>query len=254
VSDDEISFLIYSQNTLTLNGFYIYQLHKNILVNEYANDINKIIAEENILHQAFATVHIFYNFATATLIPNKFFVEAEKENVLDVMFGNDKSGYSFYEDVKDNDSKLVYRIPSKIYETMNEIFPKNTFSHATSLQLQIDNIEVDSLSCMVYHNSVKVILIKNKTLQIVQFFDYELPIDVSYYLLHVCERFNVSPSVVKLTLSGMVVEKSNLYDDIHKYFLNISFATLPVNTIVAEDMQQHPTHFYSNLTALAQCV
>jgi Protein of unknown function (DUF3822) len=250
---DEISFLIYSQYPIALEGVYIYQFEKNIDAVDYAIDIKKIIAEEKILQHSFASIHIYYNFTNATLIPNKYFVEAEKENVLDVMFGINKSTYCFYEGIKDNGMKIVYRIPSKIYETMNEVFPKNKFSHATSSQLQKDILNGDKLSCIVYHNCIKIILVKENQIQIVQFFDYEMPIDVSYHLLNVCERFKVSPSTVQLSISGMIDEKSNLYDDIHKYFLNIYFATLPSDIEIAESMKALPLHFYSNLTALAQC-
>jgi hypothetical protein len=250
----EVSFLIFSNMPFALKGFYVYELDKNLPAAIYANELKTIIDNEGILHQSFATVQVCYNFNTSTLVPKDFFVEAEKENMLELMFGKDASAYCFYEDVLDNDMKIVYRVASKIYETVNELFPKNKFSHASSMQLQENKLEGDMLECMVYHNTIKLILCKNSKLQIVQFFDYETPIDVSYHLLNVCERFAVSPSIVKLVLSGMIDVQSNLYDDIHKYFLDIHFATLPEDTIVSEEMKAHPTHFYHNLTDLAQCV
>jgi hypothetical protein len=254
LGNDEVSLLIFSTMPFALQGFYVYELEKNIHPVDYAKELKSLIADEDPFHQSFARVQVCYNFTASTLIPKDFFVEAEKENILEVMFGKDASTYCFYEDVLDNDMKIVYRVSSKIYETVNELFPKNKFSHASSMQLQANKFDGDTLKCIVCHNSIKLILSKNSKLQIVQFFDYETPIDVSYHLLNVCERFAVSPSVVKLILSGMIVEKSNLYDDMHKYFLNIHFATLPAGTIVSEDMKVHPTHFYHNLTALAQCV
>ncbi len=252
LSNDEISFLVFAHNPFSIQGFYVYQLEKNIVANEYAANIKKIMADEPILQQAFASVQVIYNFSTVSLVPAAYFVDAEKENMLQLLFGKDDNSYCFQENVKDNDIKLLYRIPSKIYETINNVFPKNNFSHASALQLQtiIDNV----LHCIVYHNFIKVILFKEGKLQIVQYFDYELPIDVSYHLLNVCDRFGVSPSGVQLLLSGMIDESSNLKDDIYKYFLNVSFANLPANTIVAESMNELPAHFYSNLTALALCV
>ncbi len=254
VGNDEISFLIFSQNPFALEGMYLYQLEKNITADDYANNIKQIIGAENILQQTFASIQVFYNFAAASLMPTNYFVEAEKENVLELMFGKDKAAYAFYETVKDNDMKLIYRIPAKVYETINEVFPKNKFSHTTSSQLQIHNRTGNTLTCIVYHNCIKVILFKEKALQIIQFFDYEMPIDVSYHLLNVCERFGVSASLVKLSLCGMIDGKSNLFDEIYKYFLDVSFTSLSADIIVAENMKELPSHFYSNLTALAQCV
>jgi hypothetical protein len=254
LSNCEISLLIFSKIPFALKGFHVYELEKNIPAIEYAKELKTIIEDEDIFHQSFATVQVCYNFTASTLVPKDFFVEAEKENMLDLMFGKDASTYCFYEDVLDNDIKIVYRVSSKIYETINEVFPKNKFAHASSIQLQASKLDGNRLECIVYHNSIKLVLCKNSQLQIVQFFDYEIPIDVSYHLLNVCERFGVSPSEVKLVLSGMIDIKSNLYDDIHKYFLNIHLGTLPVDTVVSEEMNVHPQHFYYNLTALAQCV
>jgi Protein of unknown function (DUF3822) len=254
LSNCEVSFLIFSKTPLASQGFYVYELDKNIPAIDYARELKMIIEGEGIFHQSFATVQVCYNFSTFTLVPKEFFVEAEKENMLYLMFGKDASSYCFYEDVLDNDMKIVYRVSSKIYETVNELFPKNKFSHASSMQLQANKLVGDALKCIVYHNSIKLILCKDSQLQIVQFFDYETPIDVSYHLLNVCERFAISASNVKLILSGMIDKKSNLYDDIHKYFLHIQLSTLPVDTIVSEDMYAHPTHFYHNLTSLAECV
>jgi hypothetical protein len=251
-SNDEISFLIYAHNPFAIQGFYEYQLEKNIVANEYVLAIKEIMADEPILQQAYVSVNVMYNFSTATLVPVAYFVDAEKENMLQLLFGKEDNSYCFQENVKNNDIKLVYRIPSKIYETVNDVFPKNSFAHASSLQLQANTD--NALQCIVYHNFIKVILFKEGKLQIVQYFDYEMPIDVSYHLLNVCERFGVSPSSVQLLLSGMIDESSNLKDDIYKYFLNVSFANLPANTIVAENMSELPAHFYSNLTALALCV
>jgi Protein of unknown function (DUF3822) len=254
LSNCEVSFLIFSKTPFALQGFYVYELEKNIESVDYGNELKSLITDEGVFHQSFASVQVYYNFTASALVPKEFFVEAEKENMLDLMFGKGASTYCFYEDVLNNDMKIVYRVSSKIYETVNELFPKNKFAHASSMQLQASKLDGDRLECIVYHNSIKLILCKNSQLQIVQFFDYEIPIDVSYHLLTVCERFGVSASEVKLILCGMIDVNSNLYDDIHKYFLNVHFAILSGDTIVSEDMKIHPTHFYHNLTALAQCV
>ncbi len=254
LSNDEVSFLVFSKTPFALHGFYVYELEKNIAATDYAKKLKQIVNEEAIFQQPFASVQVCYNFTAASLVPKEFFIEAEKENILDLMFGKDASTYCFYENVLDNDMKIVYRVSSKVYECVNELFPKNKFSHASSMQLQAKKSNESVLECMVYHNSIKIILFKNGHLQIVQFYDYETPIDVSYHLLNVCERFAVLPSKVKLLFSGMIDVKSNLYDDIHKYFLEINFAALPADTIVSDGMRAHPTHFYHNLTALALCV
>jgi Protein of unknown function (DUF3822) len=252
IGNNEISFLIYTQNPMALQGFYKVELEKNIVPVDYADAITTILNQETVLQAKFASIKVCYNFNTATLIPVMYFKDTEKEHILDLMFGKDSDAYCFQELVQGNDIKIAYRVPSKIYETINNLFAKNNFSHATSAQLQ--NKTGDALECIVYTNCIKLLLFKNGSIQIVQFFDYASPSDVSYHLLNVCERFEVSPAVVKLVLSGMIELKSNLYVDVHKYFLNISFAQMPADATIAANMEDLPAHFYTNLTSLALCV
>jgi hypothetical protein len=254
LGNNQITILIFSINPFVLKGFYVYEFSKNIHPNDYSEELKIVRDDEEIFNQKFVSIKVCYNLSSATLVPTSFFIEAEKENVLELMLGKEVSANAFSEDViGNNDIKILYRIPSIIYETVNELFPQKTFLHSSSIQLQEPTQKVDMLNCIIYQNQMKVILFKQGKLQISQYFDFDTPIDVSYHLLNVCERFAVSPSVVKLILSGMIVEKSNLYDDIHKYFLDIHFASLPQSLTISEDMNIHPPHFYHNLIALAQC-
>ena len=248
------SFLIFSKNLFSVEGFYSFNLDKNISPAEYAAAINNIIEQEELLKQSFATVHIFYNFNTATLIPAAYFVEEEKNAVLDVMFGQDKTALPFHENVKGQNIKILYRVPEKIYETLKSLYPKNIFAHSTSEQINFTDNNASSLQCIIYHSSIKVMLLKDGKIHLVQFFDYETPADVCYHLLNVCERFQISCAEVNLVLSGMIDKDSNLYSEIYKYFLHVSFSTAVTAVNISENLQELPPHFYHHLTALALCV
>ncbi len=252
--NNEISFLIYTQNPMALVGFYKFELDTNFIGIDYADAIKTIIDSKTVLQQNYATTNIFYNFLHSSLVPAKYFVETEKEKVLTLMFGIDADTYSFQENVINNNIKNIYRISTNIYDTVNNILSNNSFMHSTSVQIPVGKYLKNTIECIVYGNSIKVLLFKEGNIQIVQFFEYVAPIDVSYHLLNVCERFTISPNDVQLILSGMIEENSNLYTDIYKYFLHISFANLPKDIIIAEDMKVMPNHFYTNLIALAQCV
>ncbi len=252
--NNEISFLIYTQNPMTLVGFYKFELDTNTIGIDYAEAIKTIINSEIVLQQNYATTNIFYNFLYSSLVPTKYFVDTEKEKVLTLMFGIDADTFCFQENVVNNDIKNIYRISTNIYDTINNILSNNSFKHSTTAQIPLGKYLVNTIECIVYGNNIKVLLFKEGNIHIVQFFEYVTPIDVSYHLLNVCERFTISPNDVQLILSGMIEENSNLYSDIYKYFLHISFASLPADILITEDMKAMPNHFYTNLTALAQCV
>jgi hypothetical protein len=251
VGNIESSLLLYTKNPFALQGFYSFLSTENTSANDYADELKKAIRNEGLHEHNFASVQIMYNYKESTLVPTKYFVDAEKENIISLMFGEDKDAYCFQENTQNQEIKIIYRIPQHVYTTMNELFSKNNFSHSTSFQVEQEGT---ILTCEVYHNQVKISLHKNNALMIVQYFDYSAPLDVCYHLLNVCERFEVLAPEVNLLLSGMIEAGSNLHNEIHKYFLYDSIVSLPQDIYVAEYMKVLPPHFFSNLTQLAQCV
>lgn len=251
---ENIAFLIFLKNPFSVEGFYLFNVDKNISPAEYSSTLENIIEQEDVLKQHYATVNIFYNFNTSTLIPTEFFIDEEKQNICDVMFGQDKTASCFHENVKGQNIKLLYRVPQKIYETLNSLYPKNIFAHSTSEQISVSNNNRTSLLCIIYHNSIKVLLFKDDKIQFVQYFDYETLADVCYHLLNVCERFQISTAEVNLVLSGMIDKDSSLYTEIYKYFLYVSFAETSTEINISEQLKELPPHFHHHLTALALCV
>jgi hypothetical protein len=253
LNNNEMSFIIYSTKTIEVQGFFKYEFEKNIIDDHYANELKNIIANQSLLKENFNTVKIYYNFSKSTLVPTHFFVQSENANVLSLMFGEDKGNYSFDDKASQNEIKVVYRVPIVIHDLCKSTFSNALFYHSTSLQIQKNKFTEDTVECMVYTNYVKVILYKNSDVAIVQYFEYAIAGDVVYHLLNICERFNISASNVHLIISGLVDEQSALYVEMYKYFLNVSFAQLPIHVAVAENLTELPLHFYTNLTALALC-
>ncbi len=254
LGNNTISFLVYEDTLLCFTGFFMHKMDHDIYSKEYINTLESILNNNSILLSSFASTKIFYNTIQSTLVPVTYFVETEKENILNLLFGENASTYCFKDTTKANDIKLVYRVQNKLYDEVNILFPKSTFMHATTAQINNVPPTKTVLKCIVYNNSIKLLYFKEGNVQIVQFFNYAVPADVSYHLLNVCEQFGVDVNTIQLELSGLIEEKSNLYQDIYKYFLNISFAELDKKITITEELNSLPQHYYSPLVELAQCV
>ncbi|MEJ7611886.1 MAG: DUF3822 family protein [Ferruginibacter sp.] len=251
---DEISFLLYSKDPFVLQGFYTYSFNKHISDSETAAFIKEIIQKEPVLQQSFLSCNVVYNQKECTVIPGEYFSDGHKHHVCDLMFGEDRTAFCFTEDIKDADMKLVYRVPSKVHESLKEAFPSAAFSHAAAQQASPVKHTGNVLECIVYHNTVKMLLFKEGHFQLLQYAEYTVPADICYYLLNICRQFDVSPGPVKLLLSGMVDEDSNLYKEIYRYFLHVNLLQLNPGVGVADKLNVQPHHFYSHLSSLAQCV
>ena len=97
-------------------------------------------------------------------------------------------------------------------------------------------------------------LLKNGRLQAIQTYQYKSPEDVAYYLLHLCESFDVVLNDSTVHLNGMITKNSTLYNEISKYFLNIQFEPLPAGITYPEAMSEYPAHYFSHLFAISPCV
>ena len=248
VGDEDISFLIFSRSPFKIEGFVSLGFDKNTVSKIYIDNVKKYIEELSFLKGTnFSTTTIFYNYTTSTLVPILYFLETEKQQILNQLFVPDKSRLCLQETCKWQSIKNIYSVPAVVHNYFLELYPQSKFAHSTSYQLS--NSHTTYLYCILYNSSIKIILFKEGQLQIVQYFDYSSPEDVCYYLLNVAERFDITPSSLPITLSGMVDVDSIIYYELYKYFLNISFATTEVKT--AERLNELPTHFYHHLTSLA---
>lgn len=248
---DEVSFLIFAKEPFTAHGFYTFNFDKNLNLTEQSEKIKTIIESEDVLSKQFASVNIFYNYRDVTLIPDEYFVYGQNDAVCNLMFGEDNRTISFHENVKGLPVKTIYRAPQNINEMLRNHFAGSNFKHAVSC---ISYGAGDLIDCTVYHSTIKTAVRKQGNLQGILYFDYTSPADVVFYLLNICKQYELAPDTTGLQLSGMIAESSVLYEDIRKYFLNMSFSILPADVLLAEKLTEHPHHFYSHLTALAQCV
>ncbi len=248
VGDEDISFLIFSKTPFKIEGLYSLNFEKDIIPKNYIDSVKKYMEATTLLRvMDFSTLTVCYNFSTSVLVPLQYFIEDEKQQILDQLFVPDKSRICFQESCKDQSIKNVYSVPAVIHNSFAEQYPSGIFSHSSSHQLSNKDA---TFYCIIYSSSIKVIFFKEGQLQIVQYFNYTTAADVCYHILNVAERFDTIPSSLQLILSGMIDLNSTLYKELYKYFLHINFAESK-DIIVAENLEELPTHFYHHLTALA---
>jgi hypothetical protein len=99
-----------------------------------------------------------------------------------------------------------------------------------------------------------VAVFKDKAIQILQSYNYQTPDDVSYYLLSICNRFQISQEKVVLIVSGLLDEQSRLYQELLKYFLHVQWDRLPDGVRLDSVFSQFPSHYFSPLLKMALCV
>ncbi|MBS1741464.1 MAG: DUF3822 family protein [Bacteroidetes bacterium] len=250
ISEHGCFLLWFTRTPFTVTGLSLY--HFSTL--PAAEDILKILDEQGSNSINAGTVTITYDYKHSVLIPSAFHQKQISEAAISLLYGNCENFAYNQDSITSAEIYNHYRVPEAVASLVEKKFPKSTVFHSTSLQLELFNNEKDLLYCIFFQSSLKIILIKDSVLQLVQQYNYSLPVDAAYHLLNACEQFDVRPSEIPLRLCGMIEEKSKLYAEIHNYFLDINFDS-PADTKFANDeLSALPLHFFSHLTRLASCV
>lgn len=249
---ESVSFVYFSTDPFQVNGICVFQFPKNITAIDLADELLAFFQVEQL--SSFERTYVCYNFRECTLVPASLYKENMLNEMLNLVFPGNNRASNFAEPVKDMDIIAAYRVDNRVESVINQQFPQAEFYHALSLLLPSLGRHSNLFYCVVYQYSIRVILFKDGQLQIAQFFDYSTPTDVAYHLLNVCTQHGLSPSEITLTLSGLIDKKSNLYDELYRYFMTIVLSEKDGDSEIAQAITQYPEHFFSHLISLAKCV
>ena len=232
----------------------IYPFSSGTSESEIAEELNSICNSENLLKKKYSRSHIFWAFTESILVPAELMNADRNLNMLNLVFGDAKQGIIHSDFLYNHNLHHVYRIPEAVIDIFSAALPVTPQTHLFSAMVNRDMPEGNHLFTVFYSNSLTIMLCKDGKLQVIQNFNYTHADDCVFHLLNVCKGFDVKPDSVILHINGMIDENSGLYAAIYKYFLNIEFDKLPDSYTYADEIINHPPHFFSHLFSLASCV
>lgn len=148
---------------------------------------------------------------------------------------------------------VTYALPHSLFNLIKEKFRFAEFFHAYTPTLKVYNgfVADDQIDIHFTTQQFRVMVKKDKRVQLAQVYSYKTPLDVVYYLLKICYEFGLDQSGVSVILSGLIDQDSAMYNELHSYFLNLHFAEGPSFTL---PQSEYPHHYFTSLYNLAACV
>lgn len=249
-----ISFVELEKESNTFISVIVYHFTKQLSCEEIAATVNNIFATDFFLQKNFNRADITWCFNESILVPSEFFEKNAAAEMLNMVYGDADDRSIKNQLVLKYNLYNSYRVAAVIENTIINKFPHIHQNHQAALLIDFDAADKDLLYCNFYTDSLTVLLRKNGQLQVIQNFEFTTPEDAVYYLLNVCQSFEVDATQITLTASGMIDATSNLYNELYKYFAAVSFTALPGNFNYAADINNYPAHYFSHLFATAACV
>jgi hypothetical protein len=224
---------------------------------EMAAEMDEVIFEDEVLKEKTHQITVIYNFPECQLVPEGFFRRDAGGELIEWLHGDLNNGVILSEKITELDTFNVFRVPSEVHRLLQRYFVNGKYWHYYSVWLECMKKETslpgEYFSVLFYPNRIIVACFKNRQLQLLQSFIYEVVEDVAYYLLTICNQLDFSPETTAVKLSGMIDESSAMYSEIYKYFGNTSLDVFPAAGS-PDGIDEYPSHFFSPLLKLAACV
>jgi len=245
IGNSEFTFVILQEKTFT--ALATYQIAT-------VNELNDLLASENLLHHNFSKVDVVYNNKESVLVPTVLYSSNATNSYIELIYGDTFKGQLKTDFIYKHAIQNIYKIEYTIQKAMFTKFPSATISHQYSLLPDSTGLSGTKLFIVFYQNKFSVLCCKQNQLQVIQQFEYANAHDVTYYLLAIAEQYTLDVNEVELQLCGMINENSALYNELHKYFKHLSFQPLPDVFDYVDDIQALPSHYFAHTFLFAACV
>ncbi len=249
--DYGISCCWFTKNPVDVKGISVYNFPITADATEKARELEKLLLTEPAFTKTPLSTSICYNFRESMPVPAEFYKPGCEKDMLSLLFDCGPEYHLSSEEVTGKGIFNLYAVNRNIRSVIEKQFTSAHIFHASSRQLVLEAPTGNALYCTVFHNMVKVILYKQGELQLLQYYNYAGTTDVAYHLLNSCNRYGISPGTVNLRLCGLIDTGSLLYNELYKYFSQISFHETGSN--MHERVTFYPAHYFSHLTDLLPC-
>ncbi len=201
------------------------------------------------MNRTYRNAHCYYNFDEAIIIPGKLFTASSAEDYLNLMYGESDRHDVKYDPINaDTHMVNAYRVRKSIHELVGRYFllykPHHVYSIILKDILTRNELADQFIKVQFYSNHMIVAVVKEKQLQLVQSFQFEITEDIIYHLSNITEQFALDASHTNVELSGMVEKNAVLHQQLLSRFGSVTFDTMEEDGVLNASVN-HPLHFFT---------
>ena len=249
IGDFGMTLMILQYKSNHINGLSVYGFD---LGDDKYENILSIFKNIEMNRNQINEFRVFYNFKASLFVPQKYYNPALNEQMIDLIHGEGFEEQINVDTIKEYEMLNLYRVPNNVINYFKLNFPEAKFYHSTSHQIK-KSAEGNVIRCLVFYDSIKLILQNNSALIFTQQYPIKSPENVVYHLLNCCKQHEIEPTEINLNITGMISTDSSLYEHIYNYFLNVTLEEYDNQFSFNEALDEFPKHFFTHLTELTQC-
>lgn len=248
---DGFSFCITNNTTKEVVYFseYLFE-EKQKNPENLLKQIEQIFKTDEYLQKDFSSVLVIHQNSLFTLVPTPYFSENKLSEYLNFNIKTLATDFIAFDNIKVINTKNVYVPYVNINNYLFHNFGDFEYKHHLTLYIEkilsISNSDEKKVYVNVSKNSIDIVVIKNKQLELSNSFDFDTKEDFIYYILFTFEQLKLDVEEVQLYFTGAIELESEIYNITYKYIRNIFFLESTNNIFSKLDASKHSNYILLN--------
>ncbi|MFN0175980.1 MAG: DUF3822 family protein [Saprospiraceae bacterium] len=218
------------------------------------SELRGIFGSEQLLGMPFNSKICALSSPVSTLVPRRLFDEENLEQYFKLLLrtGEDRT-YSF-EKLEEFDCYLVWAAESGLANLCRQYFSSENMLHLAAPLLRAFQSLAPEEGYAVFANlrgqKLQIAVFERRNLVFYNAYDFAKPADLLYFILLAYKQFELSPLEIPLTLSGTLLEDSEIFRLLLRYVRPMRFPPLPDGINMPEEAKKLPTHYWFDLATV----
>ncbi|MCC7244450.1 MAG: DUF3822 family protein [Saprospiraceae bacterium] len=218
-------------------------------------NLARVLGQEDMLNWAFEQSVFAVNHAHVALVPRRYFRPDHLAEYFRLLLPASASTRFDYEPLPDLDCHLAWAADSGFLSICKTFARQAQLSHTSAALLRYWQSEAHPTDYSAFahlrHQQLTVGIFDRKQLAFFNTFDTPKGSDVLYFTLLPYDQQRLNPAQIPIVLSGHIVEDSEAYRLLSRYFRQIRFLPLPPTVRIAADAGgELPAHFWIEAATL----
>lgn len=207
------------------------------------------LSANTVFSDEFKSVNVVHQNELSSLVPNELYDESVKADYLKFNAKILKTDFITHDDVEKLNSVNVYipyvNINNYIFDTFGEFIYKHSSTLLIDSILKNSKAEVGAkVHINVNRNTLEVLVVDNKKLQLYNSFEYHSKEDFIYYVLFVFEQLKLDVETVSVTLSGAIDKDDENYNILYTYIRHIEILDFYYRYRFSDAINKEELHKY----------
>ncbi len=218
------------------------------------SELRRIFGSEQLLELPFDSKICALSSPASTLVPRRLFHKQNLGQYFKLLLRTEGERTYGFEKLEEFDCYFVWAAESGLANLCGQYFSGENIRHLAAPLLVAFQRLAPEEGYAVFANlrgqKLQIAVFERKNLVYFNAFDFTKPADLLYFILLAYKQFDLSPLEIPLTLSGTMLEDSDIFRLLLRYVRPMRFPPLPEGFQWPDEAKALPSHYWFDLATV----